>query len=211
MPSQLPTFSLDSQFCDTSAGGHGHLLLLPATGTQASSSLPPPPEQGQQQGLKSTRMQDEEEDDDDFVSRTKTSCIATMELFPGPGELGAVHAKLREELVHLKAHGQEGSHRYVMQEMALRVLERKEVEYVVLQTEEGGREGGQERKRRNWRSSNTQQLGYALEELQRGVLAPVGLDPRRTRFLGVAPEILADISLVVQGHGGEQEQEMGAW
>jgi hypothetical protein len=178
-------------------------MLLPAAGTQASSSLPPPPREQGQQGFKSIRMQEEEEEDDDFVSTTTTtSRIATSDLFPGPGELAAVHAKLREELVHLKAHGQEGSHRYVMQEMALGVLERKEVEYIVLQEEEGGREG-KKRSRKGRRSSNTQQLGYALEELQRGVLAPVGLDPRRTRFLGVASDILADISLVVQGHGGE--------
>lgn len=152
----------------------------------------------------------EDEDDDDFVPTTYTSRIATSELFPGSRELAAVHAKLRGELVHLKAHGQEGSHRYVMQEMALRVLERKEVEYIVLPREEGGEEGKKRGGGRK-RSSNTQQLGYALEELQKGVLAPVGLDPRRTRFLGVASDILADISLVVQGHGGEQEQEMGAW
>lgn len=179
-------------------------MLLPATGTQASSSLPPPREQGQQ-ALKSTRSrmkEEEEDDDDDFVpTTTSTSRIATSELFPGPGELAAVHAKLREELVHLKAHGQEGSHRYVMQEMALRVLERKEVEYIVLAEED--QEGTKSGRRKGRRKSNTQQLGYALEELQRGVLAPVGLDPRRTRFLGVASDILADISLVVQEHGGE--------
>ena len=210
MPSQLPTFSLDSQCCDTSAGGggggHGHLLLLPATGTQASSSLPPLKEQGQQEAINSTRMneEEEEEEDDDFIPITNTSRITTSELFPGPGELAAVHAKLREELVHLKAHGQEGSYRYVMQEMALKVLERKEVEYIVLQTEEGGEEGKKRgRSGGRKRSSNTQQLGYALEELQRGVLAPVGLDSRRTRFLGLASDILADISLVVQGHGGD--------
>eukprot|EP00624_Nannochloropsis_granulata_P000107 evm.model.NODE_1036_length_14192_cov_28.241686.1 len=153
-----------------------------------------------------------EEKDGDLAATTNTSRIATRELFPGAGALEAVRAKLRQDVVRLKNHGQEGSHRYVMQEMALRVLERDEVEYVVHEAEEDeGKKRSGRRRRRRMRRSNTQQLEYALEELQRGLLAPVGLDPRQTRFLGLTPDILADISLVVQGHGGEQEQEMGAW
>ncbi|GAB5034597.1 Hypothetical protein NocV09_02000470 [Nannochloropsis oceanica] len=197
IPSQLPTFSLDSPCYDTSAGagGGGHLVLLPATDTQGPLSL---------------RMQAEEEEEEaekDFAATTSTSRMATWELFPGPGVLEAVRAKLRQDVVHLKNHGQEGSHRYVMQEMALMVLERDNVEYVVqeVKTEE-------RKKRRGWRrgrkvGSDTQQLGFALEELQKGVMAPAGLDPRQTHILGLAPDILADISLMVQGYGGEQEQE----
>ena len=82
--------------------------------------------------------EEEEEAEKDFAATTSTSRMATWELFPGPGVLEAVRAKLRQDVVHLKNHGQEGSHRYVMQEMALMVLERDNVEYVVqeVKTEE---------------------------------------------------------------------------
>jgi hypothetical protein len=209
LPSQLPTFSLDSECAETGASMQFSMTAL--------------------------RMQIDDDDNQKEQSplalamgSSGTFRIPTAQVFPGKGELAAVHAQLRQELTQLKARGLEGSYRYVQQEMALGVLERNELEYVVEKRStaarsgdkgqqgnggggRGGRGGGDglSTHRKMPDGAADTQLGHALDALQRAILAPAGL-PAKTRFLGVGADTMAALSLVAQDHAAAVEEE-GAW
>ena len=195
LPSQLPTFSLDSECAET---GTGAVPTTAAVSHVHDEESPPLLALGRSS------------------NRSSTLRIPTAQVFPGKGELAAVHAQLREELAQLKARGLIGSYRYVQQEMALGVLGRHELEYVVESRsnahkwKEGGGGGipAHHQSKMPDGAADTQ-LGHAFDALQRAVLAPAGLPPK-TRFLGVGADTMASLSLVAQDHAAAGEAE-GAW
>jgi len=192
LPSQLPIFSVTSED-DTNLCGSGNRLVE----IRATPSHPPAQAQEEEEagGVGGGRAS---------VGTWKASAfrVPTANLFPVHGELSAVRARQSEQLATLRARGQESSYLYVMQEMALQVLEREELEYVVVKNEDRRRKGRVWWGRRKCKSADgPQELNRALKELQRGLLDPVGLGPN-TRFLGLTSDVLAEISLFAQGYQG---------
>ena len=94
-----------------------------------------------------------------------------------------------------------------MQEMALHALEREELEYLpppAAGRPQQGQTHAQAQAHPQAQPPNTQ-LAYALEELNRAVLAPAGLSSK-TRMLGISNEVMASISLMAQEHAAGQMQ-----